>query len=261
MVPTASFVTVAISGLVSVSLPVLLCVICCRRRRNAWKSVLAGAACFIVGAMVLESLCHQLVFAVFPSILQVPVFYAAYGCLAAGLFEETARLIGLRFLCRKEPGPLTGFAYGVGHGGVEAVMIAGLGSVNNLATMAMLNSQGAEALLAGIPAELQGSVQAQLDTLIAASPTLFLASGVERAISLCLHIALSMVIWMVVTKKLPAWGYLAAVALHAGMDVFAILYQLGVIQNIWLTELAIAFFTALVVCGVWRVFKKVRVSN
>lgn len=254
-VPAASFLCIAVSGLVSVGLPLGLAFLCCRRRRGALRAVLVGALCFFVGAGILESLCHQLVFALFPALPQTPALYILYGCLAAGLFEETARLIGLRLLCRRDAGALTGFAYGVGHGGIEAILVAGLGAVNNLATLAALNAGQGESILAAVPEAQRAAVQTQLEQLASLPASTFLASGVERAVTIAFHIALSMVIWMVVTKRLPKWGYAAAVALHAAVDSIAILYQLGVLRSLWLTEVILAAATALVCWGVWRVYQ------
>lgn len=257
-VPAASFFCVAVSGLIAAGLPLGLAVLCCRRRRGALRAVLTGALCFFVGAMVLENLCHLLVFTLFPALPQTPVLYGLYGCLAAGLFEETARLLGLRWLCRRNDAPMTGFAYGVGHGGMEAILIAGVGAVSNLTMMAALNAGQAESILAAAPEAQRAAVQAQLEQLAALPSLVFLASGVERAITIAFHIALSMVIWMVVTRRLPGWGYPAAILLHAAMDVFAMAYQLGRISNIWLTEALVGVFTLLVCLGVGRVYRAVQ---
>lgn len=255
-VAPAALACMAVSLLLALGAPVALAVLCGRRRRSAWRAVGIGAACFALFALVLEQLCHLLVRTVLPVILRNPAAYVAYGALAAGLFEETARLAGLRFLCRREPDALTGFAYGVGHGGFEAVYIGVLGMVNNLVTAAMLNAGGAEALLVGIPEEQLPLAQSQLAALAGTPALTFLAGGAERLITMALHIALSMLVWMVVTKRLPKWAWAAAVALHAGTDVVAGLYQTGVLTDVWLTELLVAAYTAAVCCGVWRVYRR-----
>ena len=215
-----------------------------------------GAACFALFALVLEQLCHLLVRTFFPAVLSHTAAYVIYGALAAGLFEETARLVGLRYLCRRTPEALTGFAYGVGHGGLEAVYIGVLGMVNDLAVAAALNAGGAEALLAGIPAEQLPLAKSQLAALAGTPAPVFLAAGAERLITMALHIALSMLVWMAVTKRLPKWAWAAAVALHAGTDVVAGLYQTGVLTDVWLTELLVAACTAAVCWGVRRAYRR-----
>ena len=256
-VPVPSIVCMVISLLLSLGVPLALAVLCGRCRRSAWRAVGMGAACFLLFVIVLESICNFLVANVlFPALPQHPAAYIAYGCLAAGLFEESARLFGLRILCRRDPDAVTGFAYGVGHGGLEAIYIGFLGMVNNLVTAAMLNAGGVEALLAGIPEEQLPLAQSQLAALGSLPAVTFLASGFERVVTLALHIALSVLVWMVVTKRLPAWGWALAVLLHAAVDVVAGLYQTGLLTNIWLTEGCVLVCTAAVCAGVWQMWRR-----
>ena len=239
-VPTASLLCMGTSLLLSLGVPVALAILCGRRRKSAWRAVAVGVICFWVAVLMLESSINQLVTRVlFPGLVQNPAALIAYGALAAGLFEEGARLVGLRLLCKRPSDTLTGFAYGVGHGGFESVTIGALGMINNLVTAAMLNAGGAEALLAEIPAEQQALAQSQLAALSSLQPLTFLASGLERMTALALHIALSVLVWMVVAKRLPAWFWAVAVLLHAGADVVAGLYQTGILTGIWLTEVLV----------------------
>lgn len=255
-VPTASLLCMSTSLLLSLGVPVVLAILCGRRRKSAWRAVAVGVICFWVAVLMLESSVNQLVTRVFPDLVQNPAALIAYGALAAGLFEEGARLVGLRLLCKRPSDTLTGFAYGVGHGGFESVTVGALGMINNLVTAAMLNAGGAEALLAEIPAEQQALAQSQLASLSSLQPLTFWASGLERMTALALHIALSVLVWMVVAKRLPAWFWAVAVLLHAGTDVFAGLYQTGILTGIWLTEVLVLVYTAAVCYGVWRLWRR-----
>ena len=84
---------------------------------------------------MLEQLLHAAVFSLFPAITLYPAAYTAYGCLAAGLFEETGRLMGLSLLCKKDRDLALGVGYGIGHGGVEAALLAGVNAAVNAAVM------------------------------------------------------------------------------------------------------------------------------
>ena len=242
--PLLSVIFTGISALIAFLVPIVLAVLCCRRSRNALLAISVGAVCFLLGAMVLESLVHQLVFSLVPGIAQNVVLYCLYGCLAAGLFEETARLIGLRYLCKRDPSPTTGFAYGVGHGGIEAILLVGVSIANNLVVMIMVNGGSVDALLEGATDEQVSTAMTQLEQLAAQPSSVFLAAGIERIVAICLHLSLSVLIWMVVTKKLPMWGYPLAIGLHAVSNIAAGLYQFGVI-GIWTSEVITA---AVVVC-------------
>ena len=110
--------------LVSIALPVAALAVLKRKTGRGLLAALVGAGCFIGYALVLEQLLHAAVFSLFPAITLYPAAYTAYGCLAAGLFEETGRLMGLSLLCKKDRDLALGVGYGIGHGGVEAALLA-----------------------------------------------------------------------------------------------------------------------------------------
>ena len=134
-ISTLSIVCAALSLAAAVGLPIALTIWCARRRKGMLRAVLIGALCFVLGALVLEQLLHLLMMTLVPNLQQMPFLFTVYTALAAGFFEETARLVGLRFLCKKDPDAMTGFAYGVGHGGIEALVIGIVGLSGNLATL------------------------------------------------------------------------------------------------------------------------------
>ena len=102
--------------LVSIALPVAALAVLKRKTGRGLLAALVGAGCFIGYALVLEQLLHAAVFSLFPAITLYPAAYTAYGCLAAGLFEETGRLMGLSLLCKKDRDLALGVGYGIGHG-------------------------------------------------------------------------------------------------------------------------------------------------
>ena len=252
-IPTLSLVYTAVSVGIAILVPIALLIICQIRYGHVLKAAAVGALCFFLGAMVLESLLHSVVFSLFPALAFVPVAYVSYGCLAAGLFEETARLVGLKLLCRKNASFSTGLGYGIGHGGFESAIMVGLSLAANLYVMVLLNN--------GVDLSALGLTDAQMSALSTAAPASFLWSGAERFVSIVLHIALSILIWMVVTKRLSGGFYWVAVFLHALTNVSAALYQCGVWTNIALTELWALAITLLTVFFVYFLWKKSSVLN
>ena len=119
------------SAALCIVLPIALLVIVRVKTHRGLLAALTGALCFTVSALVLEQLLHSIVFSSFPTLIQSPGLYTAYACLAAGVFEETARYLGLSLLCRRDASLVTGFAYGIGHGGIEAILLAGTASLSN----------------------------------------------------------------------------------------------------------------------------------
>lgn len=229
--------------LVSIGLPILMLILLKRRTGRGIRAALVGALCFVVFAGVLEALLHALVL---PLVIKIPWLYVLYGCLAAGVFEETGRLAGLHFLCKKS-GPestlATGLGYGIGHGGIEAILVAGIGSLANLAFVI--------SYFAGESPALQKTAEIMMTT----PAFLFWLGGFERVFALVLQIALSVLMWMVVTKRLPFWFYPVAIALHALADVSAAMMQVGLIDSMLLAEgyvAVVAVLTGVLVVWLYR---------
>ena len=119
----------AVCALVGIVAPVALAWWLVRKHHARLITILIGAGVFFVFALLLEPVLHQVVLKGphGDAIMGNTWYYALYGGLAAGLFEETGRFLGMKFLLKKEPdGPLPAVAYGVGHGGMEILMIFGI---------------------------------------------------------------------------------------------------------------------------------------
>ena len=254
-IPAASFFGALFSLLVAFGVPVGLGVAVCRRQKGMFHAIMIGAFCFIVGAYVLEQILHTVVLVTWPGIRENALAFTVYGCLAAGIFEESARLFGLRALCKRNASPATGFAYGVGHGGIEAIMLVGVSMVSNLIIMTMINSGNAQGLVEGLEGDQLALAQEQLSQMAALPSDQWFAAGFERLCAMALHLALSMLVWMVVTRRLPMWGYGLAIALHAVSNVPAALYQCG-IGTIWVIEIATFVLVAGVVALVRQLYRR-----
>ena len=235
MVPELSIVFMSVSAAIAIGLPVVLFFIWRRKYKLKAIPVLFGIAAFILFALILEQIMHVLVLS--PNadgsssvILKNPVLFVLYGTMAAGVFEETARFLSFQILKKKHSGIGTGLAYGIGHGGLEAVFIAGLAMISNISVSIVINN-GDAALLGNDFATLAG-----INALITTESINFLASGFERILAVSVHVSLSVIVWCSVKLKGKLWLYPAAILLHAVFNIPATLYQFGVIRNIWLTE-------------------------
>lgn len=219
----------AANAFLGIAVPVCLAVYLVRKHRAKLSSILIGAGTFILFALVLESLLHQLVLKGphGSDILGNTLLYALYGGLAAGVFEETGRFLSMKFLMKKEPSkPLPGIAYGVGHGGAEMLIIFGITMINNLVISALINSGQADAIFAKVPEEAAGQLQAQLDQLQTLGAGTLLLGLWERFSALILHLGLSMLVWVAVRKGGKwLWLFPAAIVLHAIVDAGAVLLQ------------------------------------
>ena len=232
MVPVSSLIMMAANAFLGIAVPVCLAVYLVRKHRAKLSSILIGAGTFLLFALVLESILHQLVLKGphGSDILGNTLLYALYGGLAAGVFEETGRFLSMKFLMKKEPSkPLPGIAYGVGHGGAEMLIIFGITMINNLVISALINSGQADAIFAKVPEEAAGQLQAQLDQLQTLGAGTLLIGLWERFSALILHLGLSMLVWVAVRKGGKwLWLFPAAIVLHAIVDAGAVLLQKSV---------------------------------
>ena len=198
-----------------------------RKTGCAFAPFFAGCLTFFLFVVVLESIVHSLVLTgpFGQKIWETPWLYALYGGLAAGLFEETGRLMAMKLLKKKDSQPDLSLMYGAGHGGIEVLLVMGLTMAQNLVYALMMNAGQTEAILASAP-EAQAQVLASgLQSLAATPAWLFLVSPLERVIALVLHMSLSVLVWRAVTQKGKFYLYVAAIGIHALVDAVAVLLQ------------------------------------
>jgi uncharacterized membrane protein YhfC len=254
-VPTLSIAFMCVSAIVSIGLPIALFLILRKRFKLKAVPMFIGAAAFVVFALVLEQILH---FVVLHSsadgtiaLRSKPLLYTLYGCFAAGIFEETGRFVSFKLLRKKYRGETavsTGLSYGIGHGGIEAILLSGVSMLSSAVISILLNAHvgGIAALLPAV------SINALVDT----APYMFLIAGVERIGAVAVHIALSLIVWKAVTVRGAMWLYPLAIVLHAAVDVLPVLMQLDIIRSVALVEGLLYVFAAALFAVARLVYKK-----
>ncbi len=247
-VPPLSMVVVCLNILLSVVLPIAFCIYIKIKYKASLVAVLVGAVTFSLFALVLEQLTLALALTSIPDIqYNIPLFVIVT-CLAAGLFEETGRFVAFSLVLRKrDKGVILPVAYGIGHGGIEAILLAGLAMINVLMNFLALGSGELAKQFAKMPEGPASDAAIALVALIQAPAIDLLAGGVERVIAMTFHICASIIVWLAVSKRGPFWLYPLSMLLHASLNVPAALYQKGLVSNIWLVEGVIGVFVCLVV--------------
>ncbi len=157
-----------ICALVGIVVPVLLAIWLIKKYNVNPVTIIIGAGVFIVFALLLESLMHQIVLKgpAGTTIMGNTLYYALYGGLAAGVFEETGRFVAMKWLLRgRASKALTGIAYGLGHGGIEMLLLFGVSMLSNMVISIMMNGGHLDLLLAGVPDDAKGLAYAQFEQL------------------------------------------------------------------------------------------------
>ena len=248
----------AINAIIGIAFPVLLAWWMVKKYNVRLSTILIGAATFIVFALILESIVHNIVLKG-PSgntIMNNPLYYALYGGLMAGLFEETGRFLAMKFCLKKEPEKvMTGVAYGVGHGGAEMLLIFGLGMISTLATAIMVNNGQVDELMAQAPANAAALAQAQLDQIATATASTYVFGLWERISAIILQISLSVLVWTAVRKGGKwLWLFPASILIHALVDGLAVALMKSL--SMTLLELIIFALALIVAWGTLVVARK-----
>jgi len=208
------FVTLA----VSFGLPLFLAIYYYRKEKIVIVAVLVGALVFIVSQLLIRIPLLNFI-STMPWYQQMAAnlfLIALFLAITAGLFEETGRYLGFKYLLKKHLSWKNGVAFGIGHGGIEAIALTGFTYINNLVYSFMINSGTYDQMLAPlIGAEMAENIKNQLIDL---PSYIFLVAGLERAFTIFIHIALSLVVLLAVTRRKPVY-LLYAVLLHAAVNI------------------------------------------
>lgn len=161
--------------------------------------------------------------------------------VSSGLFEEFGRYVGYRWLMGKEQ--KTGsksVMYGLGHGGIESIVLVAGGTALGLANLILLPS-----VLPTLPQAQQELVRQQLAAVLAQPDWLALVGVYERLWAIAVHVALSLVVLQVFLRNNIRWLWLS-VGLHALLNSVTIISLFGLaptlqiaVSEAWVTLLGI----------------------
>ncbi len=227
MVPITTLAACVVTLLISLVLPIAIVLVFALKNKkqgiiSAW---LLGACGFVIPQLlirlpVLTFLQGQTWFA---SFAQNNVFLYAFSlAFTAGLFELVGRFAAAKSMEKK----LTwkrALAAGLGHGGIEAILLIGMTYVNNLIYILMINSGSFDALVAQTAALGVDASQLELirTQLIGTAPALFLLAGFERVLTMIGHLAMSALVCYGVAHKKTGVCLLLCLALHTVLDLSA----------------------------------------
>ena len=237
-----SWLRVAITAFLQIPLmsllPLVLGYVFAKKLRVSWKIWLVGALTFVASQVVHLPLNWAMGLLGAPrgaALLPLP-WLALVAGLSAGMCEEVARYVALRFALRKIAHSWEeAVQFGAGHGGIEAMIVGALSAI----------SVGAMMVIHWSPSTfgLEGDVLAQ--TLEAAdqfwlTPAhMAIVGGVERVFAMTAHIGMTVLVMRAVSRRNIAY-LVAAIAAHTVLDMYAVwaMARLG----IWWIEAGVAVF-------------------
>ena len=184
-------------------LPTACLIILMRKRKGAGKAFIWGALAFVVSQLLIRVPILQLVLPNFRwfAVMQLyPWRNGLFLGLTAGLAEETARWIAARCFLRGKDTLGHGLAFGLGHGGIEAMLLTGPNMI-----------AGAVMVLTGLTA------------LFPADGASVLVAGAERIFAMAFHIGAALLVLHGVRTGRGFRYWALAVALHTVMDAAVVI--------------------------------------
>ena len=260
-----SFFALGIGALAAIGLPVAIALIWKFAKKECFTTILIGAASFFLFALILEKLIQNVL--LFPTQMGLPAtpvstFLNAHPVLLAfaaglfpGVFEETGRLVAYKTVLRKRTNRETSISYGIGHGGMEAILLVGMSYATYLVFAVMINAGifgiVVDQAAAQAPDQVNSltALASQIASLTLADIGLGLA---ERVFAFLFHVGASILVFYACRDRKRFWLFPLAIVLHTVMDFIVALCSFKVLSiSVWGIEGIIAAFGILTFVGAY----------
>lgn len=212
MIENSTMIGLGFSVICSLIIPIAMFIYCIFSKQKVLKSFVVGVLVFFISQMVIRV---PIISYVLPNQIWYmklstnPYLYGAFLGLTAGIFEEVGRYIGFKYFLKKNHRYIDGISFGLGHWGVEALLIVGVNAVVFLG--------GSIAIKNGVDynsSEMLSVIFAQSSSLTTTNAFLM---GVERLLTMSIHVSFSMIVlYGVKSKKIKYLIY--AILLHGLVD-------------------------------------------
>jgi uncharacterized membrane protein YhfC len=210
MVLSYSILFMAISAFIGLFVPIIISIFLSKKYNTSLKAALVGAAIFSIFQLAtrlpLLQYLQKTYWYSYNLVVNPWLIYILLG-LSAGIFEEVGRFVGIKYFLSGKQQWKNGIAYGIGHGGIEAIIFCGVPLI-----LTLINS-----LTTGI--------------FPSAPSYMFLISGIERISAMIFHVGASLMVLYAVRER--KYRYLLyAILAHGILDS-----AIGFINGIFFIEL------------------------
>lgn len=276
MINISTIIAVCVTLFITLILPILVMVAygIKYKGKGLWSAWFIGAICFVIVQMVVRIPLLNTISAV-PGFTAFAtnhfILYSFLLASTAALFEVVGRYIAARIM--KDNIRLTlhkGIAAGLGHGGIEAMLLIGMTYISNLVYIFMINSGSFDTLIeqrSSIGADVT-TLTAVKESLISGSAVLYYLAGYERILTMIMHLAMSFLVCYCVWKGCARKGILISFGFHwlldfAGPFLAALATPyLGNLAPQWLAYLlSYLFMTAMAAASVYAIIRIYRMWN
>lgn len=226
MVPVSALITITITLLITLVAPIAIFIFYGIRhsKEGIWSALALGALGFFVMQMVIRIPILQAL-SLLPGFVAFAnnhyVIYSLILAFTAGLFELVGRYVVAKLMAKR----LTyhrSVAAGLGHGGIEAILLVGMTYINNLLYSFMINTGAFDALINQVSTSVDVYPLISIkETLIETPAAIYLLAGYERILTMICHLAMTLIVCYFVAKKQDIKGVVICLALHTLLDAGA----------------------------------------
>lgn len=206
----------------TIFLPIFFAILLRRRFRVSWFLFGVGTLTFIGSQVVhipLNNLLSRL--GVLPDMQAVSGWLLVQAAivlgLSAGICEELVRALGYALLKRNRK-VQDGLMLGLGHGGIEAMILVGVMAAGGVGQLFAL--RGIDLQTLGLSSEQITILSSQLE-VFSRSPLVAFAPLFERLLAMLLHVVLSLMVLYAFQSRKPL-GVLIAIVYHAAVDAIVV---------------------------------------
>lgn len=192
-IPPANVTYMSVVAVVCILGPIIAAIIAAVRFKSGPMPILIGALIYVISQLLIRTPLLNLLYGV-PG---VGDFMASHGVfndfilsLTTAIVEELARWAAFFLVLKKRVNDYSAITYGIGHGGAEVIMVAGLAYVNHYLTAQAINLSFTSPFEADVMADL-AAASVSLSGLF---PRDMLLTVVIEAAAVCMHVMYTFII-------------------------------------------------------------------
>jgi Predicted membrane protein len=237
------FIALGLGVLLAVIIPIAIALIWKFWKHEKFTTILVGAATFVLFALILEKTIQNAL--VFPTTMGLsdhaasqfinarPILWALVLGLFPGVFEETGRFMAFKTVLRNRRNRETSISYGIGHGGIEVILVLGINYIVYIVYAVMINTGTFQGIIDQVAEQApfqEEAIRALADQLAVFSFADIGAGVFERVFAFLFHVGASILVFYAARDKGRLWLYPLAILLHTALDSLAGLNMAKVVQ-------------------------------
>ena len=264
-IPAVWIVMTTLTTIFVIAYPLVLGALARKRLGVGWKYFWFGALVFLVVQLVTRApLIGVLGSTVLAPLLRSSITFTwtwlVIEAVTAGIFEEVGRYVGYRLFMGREPKTWSkAVMFGLGHEGLESIVLVGGGHILTLLNIAVLSATN----INNLPISVRPTIIQQVAAINAQPSWLPWLAAWERLWSFPLQVALSVLVLQVFRRGQMYW-LLLAILFHALIDFLTVALPQAFGQSITIElvlEGLICVFGIFGVWIIWRLREPVKTEN